>query len=176
MKPFTEGAFQLKEGTRKAAAVMPYYTISTGIDPSGKNVGNSYSKYIIGDLLRGRFGYDGVVCTDWGVLKDISGHVDDFAGKSWGMETATEGQRHYAALEAGVDQFGGNNDKGPVLEAYEMGVKEHGEAAMTARFRLSARREAAAGLLPHGTFRKSLSQRGAHPGRGGLRSLQKGGL
>ena len=140
MKPFTEGAFKLKEGTRKAAAVMPYYTISTGIDPSGKNVGNSYSKYIIGDLLRGRFGYDGVVCTDWGVLKDISGHVDDFAGKSWGMETATEGRRHYAALEAGVDQFGGNNDKGPVLEAYEMGVKEHGEAAMTARFRLSARR------------------------------------
>ena len=31
---------------------------------------------------------------------------------------------------AGVDQFGGNNAAGPVLEAYQMGVKEHGEAFM----------------------------------------------
>lgn len=35
---------------------------------------------------------------------------------------------------AGVDQFGGNNDKGPVLEAFQMGVKEIGEDAMRKRF------------------------------------------
>ncbi len=34
---------------------------------------------------------------------------------------------------AGVDQFGGNNDAGPVVEAYQMGVKEHGEEFMRAR-------------------------------------------
>jgi len=39
---------------------------------------------------------------------------------------------------AGVDQFGGNNAAGPVLEAYQMGVKEHGEAAMRSRFEQSA--------------------------------------
>jgi beta-glucosidase len=64
LKPFTEGAFKLNGATGKASAVMPYYTISTGIDPSGKNVGNSYSKYIITDLLREKYAYDGVVCTD----------------------------------------------------------------------------------------------------------------
>jgi beta-glucosidase len=41
---------------------------------------------------------------------------------------------------AGVDQFGGNNDVKPVLAAYKMGVKEHGEAFMRDRFIRSARR------------------------------------
>jgi beta-glucosidase len=41
---------------------------------------------------------------------------------------------------AGVDQFGGNNAAGPVLEAYQMGVKEHGEAYMRSRFEQSAYR------------------------------------
>lgn len=137
MKPFTEGAFKLEGGTGKAAAVMPYYTISAGQDDKAM-VGNSYSKYIITDLLRGRFGYDGVICTDWGITNDITDKVSDFAGKCWGMELKTKGERHYAILEAGVDQFGGNNDKIPVLEAYELGVKEHGEEYMRARFEKSA--------------------------------------
>jgi beta-glucosidase len=41
-------------------------------------------------------------------------------------------------LMAGVDQFGGNNDAGPVIEAYKMGVEEHGESKMRARFEESA--------------------------------------
>ena len=61
-----------------------------------------------------------------------------FAGKCWGVENLTVAQRHYKILMAGVDQFGGNNDKGPVLEAYQMGVKEHGEGYMRARFEASA--------------------------------------
>ena len=47
-------------------------------------------------------------------------------------------ERHYKVIEAGGDQFGGNNEKGPVLEAYEMGVKEHGEEYMRNRFEQSA--------------------------------------
>ena len=39
---------------------------------------------------------------------------------------------------AGVDQFGGNNDINPVLEAYQMGIKEHGESFMRKRFEQSA--------------------------------------
>ena len=67
LKPFVEGAFKLNGATGQASAVMPYYTISTGIDPSGKNVGNSFSEYIVNDLLRGKYSYDGVVCTDWNI-------------------------------------------------------------------------------------------------------------
>lgn len=39
---------------------------------------------------------------------------------------------------AGVDQFGGNNEVQPVLNAYYMGVKEHGEKFMRERFEKSA--------------------------------------
>lgn len=137
--PFVNGAFKLNGGTKSAAAVMPYYTISYNQDPSGQNVGNSYSKYIITDLLREKYGYEGVVCTDWMITADELG-VEKFTGKCWGMEGATVGERHYKVLMAGVDQFGGNNDKMPVLEAYELGVKEHGEEWMRARFEQSAKR------------------------------------
>lgn len=136
--PFTEGAFKLEGPTGMASAVMPYYTISYNQDKKyGENVGNSYSRYIINDLLRGEYKYDGVVCTDWGVTGNVTG-VDKFEGKSWGAENLTEGQRHYKILMAGVDQFGGNNAKGPVLEAYNIGVKENGEEFMRKRFEESA--------------------------------------
>ena len=139
LKPFTEGAFKLNGATSKASAVMPYYTISTGVDPSGKNVGNSYSKYIITDLLRDKYEYDGVVCTDWNITYDNMG-IDKFDGKCWGVEELTVAQRHYECLKAGIDQFGGNNDKGPVLEAYKMWVEEFGQESADQRFRDSARR------------------------------------
>ena len=139
LRPFTEGAFKLEGPTGMASAVMPYYTISTGIDPSGKNVGNSYSRYIINDLLREKYGYDGVVCTDWAITAD-NRSIDSFDGKPWGVEELTVAQRHYECLKAGVDQFGGNNDKGPVLEAYDMWVAEFGKESANRRFRQSAKR------------------------------------
>ncbi|MGN0366552.1 MAG: glycoside hydrolase family 3 C-terminal domain-containing protein [Suilimivivens sp.] len=49
-------------------------------------------------------------------------------------------ERHLKALEAGVDQFGGNNDAAPVLEAYRMGCEKYGESVMHARFERSAYR------------------------------------
>ena len=137
IRAFVEGAFQLKGGTGKATAVMPYYTISYGIDPSGKNVGNSYNHYIISDLLRDKYGFDGVVCTDWGITNNNS-TIYSFDGKCWGVETLSIPERHYEVLKAGVDQFGGNNDKGPVLEAYQMWVKDSGEKSARARFEQSA--------------------------------------
>jgi beta-glucosidase len=139
MIPFTEGAFKLKGKTKTASAVMPYYTISYNQDTKNKeNVGNSYNQYIIQDLLRDKYGYDGVVCTDWLITGDETA-IDVFiTGKSWGVENLTIPQRHYKALMAGVDQFGGNNDMKPVIEAYQMGVKEHGEEFMRKRFEQSA--------------------------------------
>ncbi|OMF21660.1 beta-glucosidase [Paenibacillus sp. FSL H8-0548] len=140
--PFLEGAFQLKGGTEKASAIMPYYTISYGQDQvNGENVGNSYNAHIIGDLLRDKYGYDGVVCTDWGITDDEGSDISRLfpGGRSWGVEQGyTVAERHYKALMAGVDQFGGNNDAGPVIEAYHIGVAEHGEAYMRERFEQSA--------------------------------------
>jgi beta-glucosidase len=139
--PFTEGAFKLKGKTQKASAVMPYYTISWNQDTkNGANVGNSYNKYIITDLLRTKYKYDGILCTDWGITGDHKA-LDLFVdGHSWGVENLTIAERHYKLLMTGMDQFGGNNDVKPVLEAYQMGVKEHGEAKMRARMEQSALR------------------------------------
>ncbi|OPC66435.1 beta-glucosidase [Elizabethkingia bruuniana] len=139
IKPFIDGAFKLNGGTKEASAVMPYYTVSYNRDTkNGENVGNSFSKYLVTDLLRGKYGYDGVVCTDWLITADEGKTPGTFAGKPWGVEKLSVAERHYKILEAGADQFGGNNDKGPVLEAYGMGVKEHGEKYMRARFEQSA--------------------------------------
>ncbi|MGM9768262.1 MAG: glycoside hydrolase family 3 protein [Candidatus Cryptobacteroides sp.] len=137
--PFLDGAFALDGGTDCTSAIMPYYTISYGIDPSGSNVGNSYSGYIINDLLRDKYGYDGVVCTDWAITHDYQ-KVEDATGKCWGYENATGAERHFAVLKAGVDQFGGNNKKQPVLDAYRLWVEKYGEASAQERFRKSARR------------------------------------
>jgi beta-glucosidase len=139
LKTFLDGAFKLKGGTKKASAVMPYYTISFNQDKKyGENVGNGFSKFIVTDLLRDKYGYDGVVCTDWLITGDEGKTPDVFAGKSWGTEKMTIAERHYKAMMAGVDQFGGNNDIKPVLAAYQMGVKENGEAFMRNRFEKSA--------------------------------------
>jgi beta-glucosidase len=137
--PFVSGALNLTGKTKTAAAVMPYYTISYNQDQKNfENVGNGYSRYLISDLLRGKYQYDGVVCTDWGVTADEGKTPDIFAGKSWGMETKSVAERHYKVLMAGVDQFGGNNAAAPVIEAYQMGVREHGEKYMRTRFEQSA--------------------------------------
>jgi beta-glucosidase len=137
--PFTEGAFKLKGKTKMASAVMPYYTISWNQDTKNKeNVGNSYNKFIITDLLRKKYKFDGVACTDWGITGDKT-QMDNFTGgKPHGVETLSLAARHYKILMAGVDQFGGNNAAGPIIEAYAMGVKEHGEKWMRARMEQSA--------------------------------------
>jgi beta-glucosidase len=141
LKPFIEGAFKLEGKTGRAAAVMPYYTISWDVDGRNhENVGNNYSSYIITDLLREKYGYDEVVCTDWMITHDAGPVESMLGGKCWGVERLSVAERHYKVLCAGVDQFGGNNEKAPILEAYALGVKERGEDFMRERFRTSARR------------------------------------
>lgn len=137
--PFTEGAFKLNGKTGMASAVMPYYTISWNQDSkNSENIGNGYNRYLITDLLRTKYGYDGVVCTDWLVVGEHKSMDSFLDGKSWGVEKLTLPQLHYKVLMAGGDQYGGNNDAKPILEAYQIGVKEHGEAKMRARMEQSA--------------------------------------
>jgi beta-glucosidase len=100
LKPF-EAAFAA--GT---AQIMPYYGMPVGTDM--EEVGFSYSKGVVTDLLRGRFGFDGVVCTDWGLVTDqeyVGGEV--MPARAWGVEHLDRHERVAKIIEAGVDQFGG---------------------------------------------------------------------
>ena len=137
--PFTEGALKLDGATQQASAIMPYYTISYGIDPSGKNVANGFSRYIITDLLREQYGYNGVVCTDWIITGD-NPRVETMNGKPWGVEHLSINERHFEAIYAGCDQFGGNDDKMPVLAAYDIWCERFGKESAEKRFRESAER------------------------------------
>jgi len=139
-RSFAEGAFHLEGGTEMASAVMPIYSILWNQDPSGENVGGSYSHWLIQQELRDACKFEGVVCTDWGITKDMKVLDSPRGGKPWGVENLNEAQRHFKILQAGVDQFGGNNEIGPVIEAYQMWAKEKGEASARERFEQSARR------------------------------------
>ena len=139
-RSFVEGAFKLEGGTAMASAVMPIYSILWNQDPSGENVGGSYSQWLIQKQLRDEAKFEGVICTDWGITKDMKVLDSPIGGKPWGVEQLSEAERHYKILKAGVDQFGGNNEIGPIVEAYEMWIKEFGEKEARERFELSARR------------------------------------
>lgn len=141
MKPFTEGAFKLTGATTQAAAVMPYYSISWNQDQTyGENVGNAYSRYLITDMLRGKYGYDGVVCTDWNVTGDPFPTVDGFGVMSHGAECLPEAERYLKILDNGVDMFGGCSRIQPILDAYKLGCERYGNVAMRKRMEESAAR------------------------------------
>lgn len=100
--PF-EGAFRAK-----TACIMPYYGIPTG--QTGENVGMSFNKDIITGLLRGKNNYDGVVCTDWGLVTDQPlGPGVVWPARAWGVEHLTPEERVLKILEAGCDMFGGES-------------------------------------------------------------------
>ena len=139
-RPFVDGAFRLEGGTKMASAVMPIYSILWHQDPSGENVGGSYSKWLIQKQLREEAHFEGVVCTDWGITADNTAMDYMGGGKPWGVEKLSVAERHYKVLQAGVDQFGGNNEKGSVIEAYNMWVRDFGEQSARQRFEQSARR------------------------------------
>ncbi len=141
LRPFTEGAFRLDGPTGCAGAVMPYYTVSWNFDTKdGENVGNSYSHYILHDLLREKYAYDGVVCTDWGITGDPLPEMDSFGPRCYGVEKLSVAERHLRIILNGADQFGGNNDAAPILEAWRIGDERFGEAWMRERMELSATR------------------------------------
>ena len=151
LAPFTEAAFRLNGPTGCAGAVMPYYTISWGYrTPDGAvlNDGsdgavpraNSYNRVIIDDMLRRRYGFDGVVCTDWGITADPDPQMSNFGQRCYGVEDLGVAERHRLAIDNGVDQFGGNSEAAPIIEAHRLIAERDGEAAARARFEASAAR------------------------------------
>ncbi|MDE2853407.1 MAG: glycoside hydrolase family 3 C-terminal domain-containing protein [Chloroflexota bacterium] len=115
-----------------AAMMMPYYAKPMGTEY--EEVGFAFNKGIISDLLRGQMGFDGVICTDWGVLTDDNIMGMPFPARAWGVEHLTVPERIVKALEAGVDQFGGESCPELIVEL----VRE--EKVSEARIDESARR------------------------------------
>ena len=102
------------------AAIMPYYGVPTG--QTSEDVGMSFNKDIINGLLREEYGYDGVVCADWGIITDRTmGNGYLWPGRAWGVEHLSRAQRVKKALDAGIDQFGGETASELVVELVESG-------------------------------------------------------
>lgn len=90
------------------ASIMPYYGIP--VDQSSENVGFSFNKEMITGLLRDKYHYEGVVCTDWGLITDLKAFgFMILPARARGMENATPEERMLKIINAGVDQFGGEN-------------------------------------------------------------------
>ena len=101
------------------AAIMPYYGVP--MDQTDENVAMSFNKTIITGLLREKYHYDGVVCTDWGLITDgIMGDVI-WPARAWGVEHLSAAERVLKALDAGVDQFGGESCPEYVVELVRSG-------------------------------------------------------
>ena len=124
LKPFKAA---IQAGT---SAIMPYYS-----SPKGKEfeeVGFSYNKAIIQDLLRKQLGFKGIVNSDTGPIEMMP----------WGVENLTLSQRYQKALMAGVDLFSGTADPTVLLATVQQGlvtearINESVERLLNEKFRL----------------------------------------
>lgn len=128
IEPFL-GAFDAK-----VAGVMPSYSILEGAHVNGQpldHVGGAYNRQLLVDLLRTKYGFDGVVLSDWAITADcvdacISPSADNRqifpnSGRPWGVEQLSQGARFAKAMNAGIDQFGGVTDTDRIVEAVQDG-------------------------------------------------------
>jgi len=115
------------------AGVMPTYNIledavvdGTPVEPTGAG----FSTVLLQHLLRGTHRYDGLVVSDWAIVRDLNEAARtgvppqqpaDIA-MPWGVEELTRVERFALGLAAGLDQFGGEQDPEPLLEAMAAGL------------------------------------------------------
>jgi beta-glucosidase len=129
VRPFV-GAFEAH-----VAGVMPTYSILEGAKWKGRpieQVGAGYNRQLLTDVLRGEYGFKGIVLTDWAITNDCSekcragtpaGERPTFANVAmpWGVEDAPMRARFVKAVQAGVDQFGGTERADMLVEAVRAG-------------------------------------------------------
>ena len=104
VKPFIAA---IQAGT---SSIMPYYSA-----PKGKEfeeVGFSFNKAIINDLLRKKLGFKGIINSDTGPIEMMP----------WGVEALTIEERYVKALNAGVDIFSGSADPTSILNTVKKGL------------------------------------------------------
>ena len=151
IRPFL-GAF-----AANAAGVMPTYSILEGATWGGQPiepVGAGYNRQLLTDMLRGRYGFRGIVVTDWAVTWDCNerckngapaGQRPSFAdlGMPWGVEELSMRARFVKAVKAGVDQFGGTERADMLVDAVRAGELKESELdtsvvrVLTQKFALS---------------------------------------
>jgi beta-glucosidase len=85
--------------------MMPYYGMPIGT--SFEECGFGFNKSVLTHLLRDDLHFDGIICTDWGVLTDFNFFGEVVPARAWGVEHLSRDERIIKALDAGVDQFGG---------------------------------------------------------------------
>jgi beta-glucosidase len=122
--PFT-GAFAAQVG-----AVMPTYSILQDVAIDGKpleQVGAGFNHQLLGDLLRNKYDFRGVILSDWAITRDCPEACRNGAsagqkpaaadiGMPWGVEDLTVAQRFAKAINAGVDQVGGTEQSTAIVE------------------------------------------------------------
>jgi beta-glucosidase len=87
------------------AQIMPYYGMPVGTEH--EEVGFGFNHGVITGLLRDRLGFDGVVCSDWGLISDTLIDGVRWPARAWGVEHLSREDRVLKMIGAGVDQFGG---------------------------------------------------------------------
>ncbi|MEW1960297.1 glycoside hydrolase family 3 N-terminal domain-containing protein [Kineococcus sp. NPDC059986] len=104
LQPFRD---LLAAGTRQ---VMPYYGMPVGLVRNGdpvEAVGFGFNRQVVTGLLREELGFEGIVCTDWGLVTDAEVFGRPFPARAWGVEHLSRLERVERILAAGADQLGG---------------------------------------------------------------------
>lgn len=102
------------------AQMMPYYGVPVG--QTSEDVAMGFNHEIITGLLRERFGFDGVVCADWQIVVPRKvGPFEILHARDFGVEDLSIPERYAKALDAGLDQFGGEEEPEPLIEIIRSG-------------------------------------------------------
>lgn len=103
-----------------ATQVMPSYGVPIGVGV--EEVGCGFNHDIVTGLLRNELDFDGIVCTDWGLITGGSFFGEPLAARAWGVQHLSPSERLAYALAAGVDQFGGEQCPELVVELVDNGT------------------------------------------------------
>ncbi|NUS55419.1 MAG: glycoside hydrolase family 3 protein, partial [Streptomycetaceae bacterium] len=103
------------------AQVMPGYGIPVGTGMA--EVGACFNRDVLVGLLRERFGFDGVICTDFNLLAGmtIPGR-GTLPARNWGVEHLPLEEQVRMLLDADVDQFGGETRPELIVESVRSGA------------------------------------------------------
>ncbi len=102
------------------AQMMPYYGVPVG--QTSEDVAFGFNREILTDLLRDSLKYDGIICTDWGIINSQSLFGFEIVEhRGYGVEDLTPEERTLKAIQAGVDQFGGESTPEHVISLLNQG-------------------------------------------------------
>ncbi|MFJ2767928.1 glycoside hydrolase family 3 protein [Streptomyces sp. NPDC087300] len=111
--------------------IMPYYGQPIGTD--WEEVGFGFNKGVITGLSRERLGFGGIVCTDWGLLNDAAIFGETHEARAWGVEHLSAAERAAKSLDAGADQFGGEECPEVIVELVRSGRVEESRVDASVR-------------------------------------------